>query len=205
MCGRFVLFTDLSIIADYFDIREFSCNYKTGANISPGQEITAVINDGKKRLVNFSWGLIPSWAKDPSVGRRMFNARAETIAEKPSFKTAFKRRRCLIVADGFYEWQKLGKVRKPFFIGLKSEKPFAFAGLYESWRSTDNQQINTCTIITTRANELIMPIHDRMPVLLPPERWSDWIDHMSQNEEKLLALLKPYPAEKMKMDEAAIL
>ncbi len=205
MCGRFVLFTDLSIIADYFDIREFSCNYKTGANISPGQEITAVTNYGIRRLVNFSWGLIPSWAKDPSVGRRMFNARAETIAEKPSFKTAFKRRRCLIVADGFYEWQKLGKVRKPFFIGLKSEKPFAFAGLYESWRSPDNQQINTCTIITTRANELIMPIHDRMPVLLPPERWSDWIDHMPQNEEKLLALLKPYPAEKMKMDEAAIL
>jgi putative SOS response-associated peptidase YedK len=131
MCGRFILYTDLSVIVDFFDIQEFSGDYKTGGNISPGQEISAVINDGKKRLVNFRWGLIPSWGKDASMGNRMFNARAETVSEKPSFKAAFKRRRCLIVADGYYEWKKQGKEKKPFCFSLKSGDPFAFAGLYE--------------------------------------------------------------------------
>jgi len=201
MCGRFVLLTDLSVIAETFDIEEVACDYQRGNNISPGQLVTAVVHDGKNRLVNFRWGLIPSWAKDPSIGRRMFNARAETVSEKPSFRSAFKRRRCLIVADGFYEWQKLQKGKKPFYFSLKSGRPFGFAGLYESWQSPGHQQIQTCTIVTTDSNTLITPVHDRMPVILPHESASIWINPENQNKEELLSLLKPYPAADMKMEE----
>jgi len=201
MCGRFVLLTDLSVITESFDIRECACEYKTDKNISPGQLITAVIHDEKNRLANFRWGLIPSWAKDPSVGNKMFNARAETVSEKPSFKNAFKRRRCLIVADGFYEWQKCGKVKKPFYFSLKSGKPFGLAGLYESWTSPDCQQIQTCTIITTDSNELIMPVHDRMPVILSRNNESIWLNCENQNKKELMSLLKPYPAEEMEIEE----
>ncbi|OPY88174.1 MAG: putative SOS response-associated peptidase YedK [Syntrophus sp. PtaU1.Bin208] len=204
MCGRFFLLTDLSDIAEYFDIQEIACDYRTGTNIAPGQQVTAVVHEGKNRLVNFRWGLIPSWAKDPSIGSRMFNARAETVAEKPSFRNAFKKRRCLIVADGFYEWQKLEKVKKPFYFSLKSGRPFGFAGLYESWQSPDHRKIDSCTILTTDSNELITPIHDRMPVILLKERASIWIDPENQDKEKLLSLLKPFPAEEMKMEEVGM-
>jgi putative SOS response-associated peptidase YedK len=201
MCGRFVLLTDLSVITEYFDIQEISCDYKTGKNISPGQLVSAVIRDEKNRLVNFRWGLIPSWAKDPSIGSKMFNARAETVSEKPSFRSAFKRRRCLIIADGFYEWQKLEKGKVPFCFSLISGNPFGFAGLYESWTSPEQKQIQTCTIITTDSNELIMPVHDRMPVIFSKESASTWINPENQNKEELLSLLKPYPAEEMKIEE----
>jgi len=126
MCGRFVLLTDLSVITESFDIQDVASEYRQGNNISPGQQVSAVIHDDQNRLVNFRWGLIPSWAKDPSIGYKMFNARAETIAEKPSFRNAFKKHRCLIVADGFYEWQKLGKIKKALYFSLKSERPFGF-------------------------------------------------------------------------------
>jgi len=192
MCGRFVLLTDLSVIIDSFDIEEVACDYKTGNNISPGQLVTAVVRDEKNRLVNFRWGLIPSWAKDPSIGNKMFNARGETVSEKPSFRSAFKKRRCLIVADGFYEWQKLDKVKKPFYFSLESGKTFGFAGLYESWTSPDQNQVHTCTIITTDSNELIMPVHNRMPVILPKDGESLWLNPGNQNREELLSLLKPY-------------
>ncbi|ABC76912.1 SOS response-associated peptidase [Syntrophus aciditrophicus] len=201
MCGRFVLLTDLSVITEHFDIQEIACEYKTGKNISPGQLVSAVIRDEKNRLVNFRWGLIPSWAKDPSIGSKMFNARAKTVSEKPSFRSAFKRRRCLIIADGFYEWQKLEKWNVPFCFSLKSGNPFGFAGLYESWTSPEQKQIQTCTIITTDSNELIMPVHDRMPVIFSKESASLWINPENQNKEELLSLLKPYPAEEMKMEE----
>ncbi|OPY16234.1 MAG: putative SOS response-associated peptidase YedK [Syntrophus sp. PtaB.Bin075] len=201
MCGRFVLLTDLSVITEHFDIQEIACEYKTGKNISPGQLVSAVIRDEKNRLVNFRWGLIPSWAKDPAIGSKMFNARAKTVSEKPSFRSAFKRRRCLIIADGFYEWQKLEKWNVPFCFSLKSGNPFGFAGLYESWTSPEQKQIQTCTIITTDSNELIMPVHDRMPVIFSKESASLWINPENQNKEELLSLLKPYPAEEMKMEE----
>ncbi len=204
MCGRFVLLTNLSVILEIFQIRELACAYRTGNNLSPGQEITAVIHANPaegNRLVNFRWGLIPSWAKDPAIGRRMFNARGETLAEKPSFRSAFRRRRCLIVADGFYEWQKLERGKKPFYFSLKLGKPFGLAGLYESWLTTDQQALQTCTIVTTEANELVRPIHDRMPVILTTDRASAWIKRGNQNREELLSLLKPYPAEEMKAEE----
>ena len=201
MCGRFVLLADFSEIAGDFDIQEVSGDVRTGRDISPGQLVTAVVRHGKNRLVNFRWGLIPPRAKDPSIGRRMFNARAETVSEKPSFRGAFQKRRCVIVADGFYEWQKLNRAKKPFYFSLQSGRPFGFAGLYESWLSPERERIQTCTIITTVSNELIAPIHDRMPVILGRDGASIWLDPENQNGEQLLSLLKPFPAEEMTVEE----
>ena len=206
MCGRFILLTDLSVIVQSFRIGEVAAEYKTGDNISPGQEIVAIIRkDDQNSLVNFQWGLIPSWSKDPSIGNRMFNARAETIAEKPSFKTAFQKRRCLIPVDGFYEWQKLGKEKKPLRFSLKSEEPFGLAGLYETWISPDQKPIQTCTIITTEPNDLLRPIHDRMPVIVKKEQEDFWIDPDNQNQRELMSILKPYPVDEMTMSEAIML
>jgi putative SOS response-associated peptidase YedK len=198
MCGRFILLTDLSVIVESFDIHEVTCDYRPGNNISPGQQAAAIIHDNdKNRLVNYQWGLIPSWAKDPSIGNRMFNARAETVAEKPSFAKAFQKRRCLIPADGFYEWQKLGKIKIPLRISLKSDQPFGFAGIYETWSSPEKQPIHSCTIITTESNELIRPIHDRMPVIVPKDKEANWLDPDNRHQKELLSLLKPYPSDKM--------
>jgi putative SOS response-associated peptidase YedK len=206
MCGRFVLLTDLRVITESFNVQNVACEYKPGNNISPGQQIAAVIRrDDQNSLVNFRWGLIPSWAKDPSIGNRMFNARAETIAEKPSFKNAFQKRRCLIPADGFYEWQKIDRIKKPLRFSLKSGEPFGFAGLYETWVSPEQKPINTCTIITTEPNELLRPIHDRMPVIVPKEQEAAWIDPGNHNQTDLLSILKPYPAVEMDMSNATIL
>jgi len=199
MCGRFVLLTDLSVIVQSFDIQDVACDFKPGHNLSPGREIAAIIREGQNRLVCRRWGLIPAWAKDPSIGNRMFNARAETIAEKPSFKDAFQKRRCLIPADGFYEWQKVGKMKKPFQFSLKSREPFGFAGLHETWISPEKRAIHTCTIITTEPNDLVRPIHDRMPVILPKEQEAAWIDPDNHNPKELLTLLKPYPSDEMTM------
>ena len=205
MCGRFVLRADLSRVEEAFHIRTIAGEYRTGDNISPGQSVSAVIRrDDQNSLVHFRWGLIPSWAKDPSMGNRMFNARAETITEKPSFRNAFWKRRCLIIADGFYEWQKAGRARKPFLFSLKSGNPFGFAGLYESWEAPDQQPVNTCTIITTQPNELIKPIHDRMPVIVPADQHVIWMDPENQNQKELLSLLQPCPAEWLDMQEVQI-
>jgi len=202
MCGQFVLMSNLSIITESFDIREIACEYRLGDPFSPGQQIAAVIRDDLNRLVNFSWGLIPSWAKDPSIGKKLFNARAETLSEKPSFRNAFRKCRCLIIAYGFYEWQEQDGVKSPFYISLKSEKPFAFAGLYETWTSSDGQHRQTCTIITTEPNELIRPIHDRMPVIVPKAYESFWIAPDNDDERGLLSMLKPYPGSEMKIKRA---
>jgi len=206
MCGRFILLTDLSVIVESFRIGDVAAEYKPGSNISPGQQISAVIRSkDANKLVDFRWGLIPSWAKDPSIGNRMFNARAETIAEKPSFREAFKKRRCLIVADGFYEWQKIGRIKKPLRFSLKSGAPFGLAGLYETWISPEQKPVHTCTIITTEPNDLIRPIHDRMPVIVIKELEDFWIDPGSHNSRELLSILKPYPAVDMDVSEAIML
>jgi len=202
MCGRFVLLTDLRVITESFNVQNVACEYRTGHNISPSQQIAAVINkDDQNSLVGFRWGLIPTWAKDPSIGYKMFNARAETIAEKPSFKNAFQERRCLIVADGFYEWQKLGKIKKPLRFSLKSGEPFGLAGLYETWISPEKKTVNTCTIITTEPNDLLRPIHDRMPVIVQKDREAIWIDPDNHNQKELLSILKPYSSNEMTMSE----
>ncbi len=142
------------------------------------------------------WGLIPSWAKDPSIGNKMINARAETVSEKPSFRSAFKKRRCLIVADGFYEWQKTDGGKQPFHIKMNDSSPFAFAGLWETW-DKDGEAIRSCSIITTDANDLMNEIHHRMPVILHPEDYGVWIDSGFEEKEALMELLKPYPSDEM--------
>ncbi len=166
-------------------------------NIAPGQDVLCVIRDGENRIEHLRWGLIPFWAKDPAVGNRLINARAETVAEKPSFRSAFAKRRCLVVADGFYEWRPEGKRKVPVYIFLKSKKPFGFAGLYESWKDPGGREIRTCTIITTEANDLVRPIHDRMPVILPEGVGDRWLDPSEGSRERLQAILTSYPAGEM--------
>ena len=158
-----------------------------------------VANDGQNAADYFVWGLIPSWAKDPKIGNRLINARSETLGEKPSFRTAYKRRRCLILADGFYEWQKQpGQTAKaPHYIVLKSGYPFAFAGLWEQWFSPDGSEIKSATIITTEPNELIAQLHNRMPVILPTQAYDRWLDCFDRSPAELRDLLVPYPPEEM--------
>jgi putative SOS response-associated peptidase YedK len=143
------------------------------------------------------WGLVPPWAEDQKIGNRLINARAETAAGKPSFRAAFKRRRCLVPADGFYEWQKVGRAKQPYYIRLKDGAPFAFAGLWEHWQGADGEIIESCTLLTTEANDLMRPIHERMPVMLKPEDFGRWLDRDAPAGKALAALLCPYPAEAM--------
>lgn len=204
MCGSFILLTDLSIIVETFRIAEVACPYRTGGAIFPGQPVSAVIKEGVNKLVDFRWGLIPSWSRDPSVGKGMFNARAETLAQKPSFKEAFRRRRCLVLADGFYEWQRSGRLKIPLQFSLKSGRPFGMAGLYETWFAPGEGPIRTCTIITTKPNDLIRPVHDRMPVILGREAQELWLDPRPVDPGKLAPILKPYPAEEMAVSNAGL-
>ncbi|MBN1429517.1 MAG: SOS response-associated peptidase [Anaerolineae bacterium] len=198
MCGRFTLMLDANGLQVAFPTFTPPPMVAPRYNIAPTQPVLAIANDGKSKIDFFLWGLIPSWAKDPSMGARMINARAETLAEKPSFKNAYKRRRCLIPADGFYEWQKGpdSKDRTPMFIHRQDRQPFAFAGLWETWHPGD-ENILSCAIITTTANPLMAPIHDRMPVILPQSAWEEWLDPVEQPPAELDKFLRPYPANEM--------
>jgi len=197
VCGRFTLTTNLGAIAKRFGVARFLEEVGPRYNIAPTQTVIVVNDDGTRHLTEMQWGLIPSWAKDPAIGNRMINARAETVATKPAFRVALRKRRCLIPSDGFYEWQPIGQRKQPVYTLLKSREPFAFAGLWEGWTSPAGKEIKTCTIITTEANELLKPVHDRMPVILTKEAESLWLDPAIQDPDKLLPLLKPYPAEEM--------
>ncbi|HEX8522107.1 MAG TPA: SOS response-associated peptidase [Tepidisphaeraceae bacterium] len=200
MCGRYTLI-NLAYLTDLFpwitEVPEAPPRY----NIAPTQPILAVANHDKSHLHPFLWGLIPFWAKDPSIGSQMCNARAETLAEKNSYKHAFKRRRCLIPADGFYEWKHVpgSKTKQPMYIRMKSGKPFAFAGLWETWNSDDGSQLKSCTIITTNPNSLIEPIHNRMPAIIRPEHHERWLDPVEKSPQKLTELLSPHPASEMEV------
>ncbi len=166
-------------------------------NIAPTQEVAAMVEeDETRKLEMFRWGLIPSWAKDPSIGNKMINARAETVSEKPSFRSAFKKRRCLIVADGFYEWQKTDNGKQPFYVRMKDSSPFAFAGLWETW-DKEGEEVRSCSIITTDANDLMNEIHHRMPVILPPETYGVWLDRGFEEREAFSNMLRPYPSDEM--------
>jgi putative SOS response-associated peptidase YedK len=157
-----------------------------------------IINDeGIRQLIQCKWGFIPTWAKDSSIGYSMINARSETVARKQAFRSAFKKKRCLVIADGFYEWRAEGKKKSPMYIRLKSGECFGFAGLYNIWTSPDGNQICTCTIITTEANETLKPIHDRMPVILPRDKEDFWLNPANEEKEQLLGILKPYPSEEL--------
>lgn len=200
MCGRFTLSAEIGeIIADENYVLKFDRRFQPRYNIAPTQEIAVVLNDGECAVTPARWGLIPSWAKDPAIGSRMINARAETLPEKPSFRVPLRRKRCLILADGFYEWQVKpgGKTKQPLHLRLKSRRPFTLAGLWDRWQSPDGSPVTSCIIITTAPNELVATIYDRMPVILPHESRAQWLDSREQPPEKLLPLLKPFPAAEM--------
>lgn len=198
MCGRFSLWLNLTDLVDAFPDFTFPTGMPTRYNVAPTQDVAVVPNNAEKHVTFFRWGLVPFWAKDPSIGNRMINARGETVAEKPAFRAAYRRRRCLILADGFYEWRKEpgSTAKTPMYIQLASKEPFAFAGLWELWRP-DDTPVLSCTIITTTPNDLIVPIHNRMPVILPPTAYNRWLDPEEQKPDALNDLLVPYPAEQM--------
>jgi putative SOS response-associated peptidase YedK len=197
MCGRFTLTANTKKLAEAFAGFEIPADMTPRYNIAPSQPVAVIANNGQNKVEFFQWGLIPSWAKDPKIGNRMINARSETLAEKPSFRNAYKRRRCLVLSDGFYEWKKSNGAKTPMFIHLASGEPFAFAGLWESWHSPDDSTILSCTIITTEPNELLAEIHNRMPVILPPAVYENWLDPAEQSPNQLNDLLRPFPAAEM--------
>jgi putative SOS response-associated peptidase YedK len=199
MCGRFTLTVDAAELQQAFPQFAFPEMYAARFNIAPSQPILAVPNDGHNKVDFFVWGLIPSWAKDPAIGNRLINARGETLGEKPSFRGSYKYHRCLILADGFYEWKaEPGTKRKmPYFIHRQDRSPFAFAGLWDEWHAPDGGSVRTCTIVTTEPNQLLSPIHNRMPVILAPNDYAQWLDPAARTPESLDPLLKPFPADKM--------
>jgi putative SOS response-associated peptidase YedK len=199
MCGRFTLTIDPADMQDTFPKFTFPSEVIPRYNIAPTQPVLVLPNDGRNKANFFVWGLIPSWAKDPTIGSRLINARAETLSEKPSFRSAYKYHRCLIFADGFFEWQTRpgSKAKLPYFIRLKSGKPFTFAGLWEHWQSPDGSEVMSATIITTTPNALMAPIHSRMPVILPGHSYNLWLDPSARSPADLNRLLVPYPAEEM--------
>ena len=203
MCGRFTLTVDPGTLQESFPEFQVPQQMSPHFNIAPSQPIPVVPNDGKNKVDFFTWGLIPFWADDPKIGNRMINARSETLAEKPSFRAAYRRRRCLVLADGFFEWKKVpGQKRKePHYIQLKSGDPFAFAGLWEIWHSSDGSEIRSATIITTDPNEMVARLHNRMPVILPREQdagpTNNWADPDEIKPGDVQHLLTAYPAEEM--------
>ena len=251
MCGRFTLRTAASAIAEQFallGVPEFAARFnvapsqpvpvirmRSEAPQGDGGRAADIANRRKnhtgrsssvplavsRELVWLRWGLVPSWAKDPAIGNRLINARAESAAEKPAFRAAMRRRRCLVVADGFYEWQqsggragtkgdspifagakigtvpRAGRAKQPHFIRLHGDRPFAFAGLWEAWEGADHATLETCAILTTAANELVRPIHDRMPVILAASSYSAWLDPAIEDPRQLMPLLVPYPSHEM--------
>ncbi|WP_248924714.1 SOS response-associated peptidase [Paenibacillus hamazuiensis] len=200
MCGRYTItLTYNELLIRFYIDESFPPYHQPRYNVAPGQFVPAIIHDGRKnRLGELRWGLIPSWAKEEKVAFHMINARAETLLEKPAYRLPFERKRCLIPADGFYEWKKLGdKDKQPMRIVLKDRGLFAMAGLYDTWISPEGNKISTCTIITTQPNELMADIHDRMPAILRPEDEAMWLNREVRQTDALQALLRPYPAEEM--------
>lgn len=202
MCGRFSLHQTGEDLAEAFQLNP-PPPVEPRFNIAPTQPvatITATLENPEPQFQLLRWGLIPSWAKDPAIGNRLINARAETVSDKPSFRAAFKRRRCLILADGFYEWQRQSsrKTKQPYYFFLNQHQPFAFAGLWEHWTDPNSGgELQTCTILTTESNQLMESIHNRMPVILEPEDYETWLDPSHYNPGELEEMLRPYGADNM--------
>ncbi len=199
MCGRFTLSTSPQTLQRMFELPE-APNLPARFNIAPSEAIAAIRlpkPNAQRELALLRWGLIPAWAKAPDTGAKMINARSETAATSPAFRAAFRRRRCLVPADGFFEWQKLDRRKQPFYMRMQDGQPFAFAGLWEHWQGKDGQVIDTCTILTTDPSDLLRPIHDRMPVILDPAAYTLWLDPSVQDPERLRPLLRPYPVDRM--------
>ncbi len=198
MCGRYTLRSKPEVIAEAFGLPEAPL-LEPRYNIVPAQAVPAIwldLDRGRRELGLFHWGLIPSWADDPAIGNRMINARAETVAEKPAFRRAFQARRCLVLADGFYEWRREGSRKQPYFIRMRDDRPFAFAGLWERWER-GGEPIESCTHLTTEPNEEVAPIHDRMPLILPESAYDLWLDPEVKDVRSLQPLLVPYPSDEM--------
>lgn len=206
MCGRFTLSQPPETIADVFRLAD-APHLEARYNIAPTQLVPGVVcvpqsfsqssEQCVRQLQLLRWGLVPSWAKDLAMGARLINARAETVAEKPSFRSAFRHRRCLVVADGFYEWQRQERKKQPFYFRLLDGQLFAFAGLWECWKNPEGETVVSCTILTTEANELMRPIHDRMPVILDPKDYDLWLDPAVHKAERLQQMLCPFRSEAM--------
>ena len=200
MCGRFTLSASPTSLTETFPGFELPDQLTPRYNITPTQDVAVVANNNPGKIDLFRWGLIPSWAKDPTIGNRMINARSEMLSQKPSFRTAYRRWRCLVLADGYYEWRKEpgGGAKTPFYIRMASEKPFAFAGLWEQWQpSRDADAVLSCTILTCPPNEMLEQIHHRMPVILDYDAYDLWLEPNNQPPAELNHLLQPYPADAM--------
>jgi putative SOS response-associated peptidase YedK len=208
MCGRFTIITPIEKLVEQFEARLLEDDLKgtlfPNYNAAPGQKLLVITNTSPKQISLYRWGLIPYWAKDPAIGYKMINARSETLTEKASFKNAFKKRRCIILADSYFEWEKQSGKKIPYRILMKNEKPFAMAGIWESWKDADGNEIFTFSIITTEANSLTKDIHDRMPCILDQKKIKMWLD-TNIPEPAALQLLKPYPRTEMKLYEVSTL
>ena len=198
MCGRFTMTSPWELLKERFEVDIAEEEYRLRYNAAPGQDLWVVPQTTPNQAQLYHWGLVPFWAKDPKIGNRLINARAETVAEKPAFRTPFRKHRCLVLADGFYEWDKKGAKRVPYRVVLKDEKPFAFAGICDYWKDEKGKELKSFSIITTDANELIAKIHDRMPVILSKKDEKVWLDPALDIKEAI-TMLKPFPAEEMKM------
>lgn len=199
MCGRYTLTCTPEVIAEEFRL-EAVPDLHPRYNVAPSQWVACVragLHARKREAVTMRWGLIPAWARDPAMGMKLINARAETVAEKPSFQKPFRQRRCLVLADGYYEWKREGARKQPYFIRLKDERPFAFAGLWDRWKNEDGKTIESCAILTTTPNERLASIHDRMPVILPSVAYEPWLDPGLRDAVHLVPFLTSYPADEM--------
>lgn len=205
MCGRYSLTASLDELARRFDFDSNRDDFEPRYNIAPTQQVLAVVGGDARRAGFIRWGLIPQWAKSDSAGPPIINARAETVAEKPTFRDSLRRRRCLILADGFYEWQKMGDAKRPMRVALRSGEPFAFAGLWSMSSDPEGNRISTCAIITTAANDLLRPIHHRMPVILSKEVEDLWLDTALDDAQTLTQLLEPYPDDALEAYEVSAL
>lgn len=200
MCGRYALFSKKEQIAkDFGIINEPKISFEPHYNISPGMTAPVVLvgKDDQKMLTELKWGLIPPWADDPNIGYKMINARSETVTEKRSFSRPFERQRCIIPVNGFYEWRKFGSSKLPFYITVNSSNLFGFAGIYEKWKSPEGTITPTFSILTTDANTLLKPLHERMPVILDPQEYDGWLNNRQPDEKLLLGMLNQYPMSDM--------
>jgi putative SOS response-associated peptidase YedK len=201
MCGRFTLRTPAAAVAKQFGLLEVP-PFEPRFNVAPAQPAAVVrlapgAPQGRRQWAWLRWGLLPPWAKDPALGNRLINARAETAAQKPAFRAALRQRRCLVVADGFYEWQHTASRKQPYFFQLRDQRPFGFAGLWERWQGPEGSAVETCALLTTEANDLVRPIHDRMPVIVAPADYPLWLDPAVEEPRQLSRLWTPYPAGEM--------
>lgn len=199
MCGRYTLNTAPDLLVEQFGVKELP-PLQARFNIAPGQPVLAVRMDpggSHREGAMLRWGLIPSWSKDPKIGDRMINARAETVWQKPAFREPFRYRRCLVVADGFYEWRREGRTKQPYYFRLRNGKPFGFAGLWDRWEGPDGGTVESCTLLTAEPNALLRPIHNRMPVILDLRDYPCWLDPETTRRDLLAPLLRPYSAEDM--------